>query len=98
VNVISRLGIIEAVARHPVCAAWLNRWWQLAKKAEWNCLDDVRQIFPSVDQVGNRLVFNATAGRRLIVDVSYASDKGKGALFVKAFLTHAEYEKNQWRD
>ena len=97
-NVISRRKIEEASGRHPVCASWLNRWWQVAKRVEWTCLQDVRMVFPSADQVGDRLIFDASAGRRLIMGVSYASDKGKGALFVKAFLTHAEYEKNKWRD
>jgi mRNA interferase HigB len=96
VNVISRGKIIEASAHHPICAAWLNRWWQTAKRAEWTCLNDVRVAFPSADQVGDRLIFNATAGRRLIVGVSYAGERGNGALFVKAFLTHAEYDKYQW--
>jgi mRNA interferase HigB len=68
----------------------------VAKRAEWTSLNDVRETFPSADQVGDRLVFNATAGRRLIVGVSYASENGSGALFVKAFLTHAEYDRYQW--
>jgi mRNA interferase HigB len=96
VNIISRRKILEASARHPICAAWLNRWWQVAKRAEWTSLSDVREVFPTADQVRNRLVFDATAGRRLIVGVSYASDKGHGALFVKAFLTHAEYDRHKW--
>ena len=50
------------------------------------------------DQVGNRLIFDVTGGRRLIVGVSYASETGKGALFVKALLTHAEYDKEEWKD
>jgi mRNA interferase HigB len=104
VNVISRRTIVDASKRHPVCASWLHRWWRVAKAAEWTCLDDVREVFPSVDQVGQRLVFDATAGRRLIVGVSYASDPiqgkggGKGALFVKVLLTHAEYDRNKWKD
>jgi mRNA interferase HigB len=96
--VISRRAIADAKRRHPICAAWLERWWQTATKAEWTCLEDVRQAFPSADQVGERLVFNATAGRRLIVGVSYASERGNGALFVKALLTHSEYDKNRWRN
>lgn len=97
-NVISRQMIREATSRHPNCAAWLNRWWRSAKQAEWTSLEDVRRSYPSADQVGDRLVFDATAGRRLIVGVSYASDTGKGALFVKAFLTHAEYDQEQWKN
>jgi mRNA interferase HigB len=104
VNVISRRTLVEASNRHPICAAWLGRWWRIAKAAEWTCLEDVRTAFPSVDQVGERLVFDATAGRRLIVGVSYARPAthgrsgGKGALFVKALLTHAQYDRNKWKD
>jgi mRNA interferase HigB len=97
VNVISRRTINDAMKRHPVCASWLSRWWQIAKKSNWRSLDDVRQSFVSADQVGNRLVFDANNGCRLIVGVSYASGDGGGALFVKAFLTHTEYEQNKWR-
>lgn len=96
-NVISRQILEQAKSKHPICASWLDRWWQVASKAKWTCLDDVRASFASADQVGERLVFNATAGHRLIVGVSYASESGRGALFVKAFLTHAEYDKNRWR-
>jgi mRNA interferase HigB len=97
-NVISRRTIFAAKARHPLCAAWLDRWWQIAKAAEWTSLEDVRRVFPSADQVGQRLIFDATGGRRLVVGVSYAGRRGKGALFVKAFLTHAEYEKQSWNE
>ena len=97
-NVISRGKMVKAAKRHPVCAAWLNRWWAIAKKAEWSSLDDVRGIYPIADQVGNRLIFDATAGRRLIVGVSYASETGKGALFIKEFLTHAEYDQEEWKE
>lgn len=95
-NVISRRTIIQAKSRHPLCASWLDRWWQIAKAAEWTCLEDVRKAYPSVDQVGDRLIFDATGGRRLIVGVSYGGRFGKGALFVKALLTHAEYDRQEW--
>jgi mRNA interferase HigB len=104
VNDISRRTLVQASERHPICASWLSRWWRIAKAAEWTCLEDIRKAFPYVDQVGERLVFDATAGRRLIVGVSYASPAiqgkggGKGALFVKALLTHAEYDRNKWKD
>lgn len=97
-NVISRRKIREAIQRHPNCAGWLNRWWNSAKKAEWTSLDDVRVTYASADQVGKRLIFDATDGHRLIVGVSYANEQGKGALFIKGFLTHAEYDKQKWKE
>ena len=34
---------------------------------------------------------------RLIVGVKYADDAQQGTLWVKHFLTHAEYSKNRWK-
>jgi mRNA interferase HigB len=60
-------------------------------------LEDVRASFPPTDQVGRRLVFNAPQGRRLILRVVYADEHQGGTLFVKEYLTHAEYDKNRWK-
>jgi len=49
------------------------------------------------DQVGSCLVFNATGARRLIVGVRYASEARGGTLFVKHFITHADYDKGHWK-
>jgi len=34
---------------------------------------------------------------RLIVGVTYATEERGGTLFVKHFLTHADYERQNWR-
>ena len=93
-NVIARPAIIGAIARHPDAESWLNAWWKQANRAEWRSLHDVRQVYPSADQVGRCLVFNACGNKyRLIVGVTYADEARGGTLFVKHFLSHAEYDK-----
>ena len=96
-NVISRPRIDEARRRHPRCRQWLDAWWRNAKKSDWTSLADVRLTYPSADQVGSRLVFDAPEAKRLIVGVRYANARRGGTLFVKALLTHADYELGQWK-
>jgi mRNA interferase HigB len=96
-NVISRNAIRQAAARHPAGANWLAGWFATAKRARWANLHEVRSDFPSADQVGRCLVFNAPQGRRLISRVVYADQHQNGTLFVKDYLTHAEYDKERWK-
>jgi mRNA interferase HigB len=98
-NVISRHAIHEAQARHPFCRKWLEAWWKNARREQWTDLQDVRQTYATADQVGKFLVFNAPEGKRLIVGVRYASKDAAhgGTLFVKHLLTHAEYDRGNWK-
>ena len=58
-------------------------------------LEDVRQIYPSADSVGNFTVFNIKGNTyRLIVSIDYED----GTIYYKYFLTHAEYDKDKWKN
>jgi mRNA interferase HigB len=97
-HVISRPAIRGATARHPSAAGWLEQWWRHATKSRWESLHDVRLVYPSADQVGRCLVFNACGNRfRLIVGVKYADEFQRGTLWVKHFLPHADYSKGDWK-
>ncbi len=96
-NVIARPAVDEAIQRHADAEQWLHAWWRTARREQWSSLHDVRRVYPSADQVDSCLVFNALGNTyRLIVGVRYANVSRGGTLFVKHFLTHAEYNKNQW--
>jgi mRNA interferase HigB len=98
VNVISRPAIDAAIARHPVAAGWLETWWTTAKSARWERLHDVRSDYPSADQYGRCLIFNARGNKyRMIVRIVYADEWQNGTAFIKHFLTHAEYDKGSWK-
>ncbi len=54
----------------------------------------MRATFASADKVGGRYVFNLGGNKyRLVAAISF----GVQALWVKAALTHAEYDKGDWR-
>lgn len=97
-HVIARPTIRQAIARHPEAAEWLQQWWRLATRARWENLHDVRAVYPSADQVGRCLVFNAHGNKyHLIIRVKYADSLQRGTLWVGPFLTHAQYDKGRWK-
>jgi mRNA interferase HigB len=97
-NVISRPTLRGFGLRHADAKEWLAAWLHVAERAAWTTLDDVRTVYPSADQVGSCLVFNKGNDYRLIVRVSYSHERTRGTIFLKHFLTHAEYDKNRWKD
>ena len=97
-HIIARPAISAAKLRHRDAARWLDGWWAVASRRSWTSLDDVRRDYPTADQVGRCLVFDSKGNKyRLVCGVSYARSSTQGTLFVKHFLTHAEYDSDQWK-
>ena len=69
----------------------LERWYDIAEKAEWKNLSDIKIDFPSVDYVGNQhYVFNIRGNNyRLVVVIKFVI----GYVFVRFVGTHNEYDK-----
>ena len=83
------------IERHADCRDALNNWFKVAKKANWSNLVEVQSIFPKAEAVGNFTVFNIKGNRyRLIVSIDYP----KQLIFIKYVLTHAEYDKEDWKN
>ena len=66
----------------------LERWYDIAEKAEWRNLSDIKVDFPSADYVGNQhYVFNIKSNNyRLVVVVKFTM----GYIFIRKVCTHAE--------
>ncbi len=89
-HVISRKKLLQAAGVHPELAGPLDAWYRIAKKARWNSLMEVRQVFPSADAVGKFTVFNIKGNAfRLITEINYDTSK----IFLRHVLTRAEYSK-----
>jgi mRNA interferase HigB len=73
----------------------LSAWYSVAKKAKWQNLAEVKQVYPSADLVGRYTVFNVKGNKyRLIARIVYRSQ----TLFVVAVMTHEEYDLGQWKE
>ena len=82
-------------AGHADAETPLRLWYRTATRADWQRFGDVRRDFASVDQVGDRLIFNVGGNKyRLIVRVAYP----EGDLFVGWIGTHAEYDRLERKD
>ena len=96
---IGRDVLVKAVKTHPDARQWIAAWTATAEDAAWTNLADVRKDYPSADGVELRsriviTVFNVKGNRyRLLTQVDY------GGQVVQALelLTHAEYDKEQWK-
>jgi mRNA interferase HigB len=95
VNVISKRGLqLLLEGKSTDVAAEITEWYRIAHAAQWAKLEDVREHYPSVDQVGIALIFNIRHNRyRLITRVEFHKQK----LYVKALLTHKEYDRGGWK-
>ncbi|MEX0774572.1 MAG: type II toxin-antitoxin system HigB family toxin [Phycisphaeraceae bacterium] len=98
-KIVKPARVAQFKARHPTAGPGLEQWLQVAKAATWRRFADVRLVHRSADEVrvssGRKVVvFNIGHGFRLLTAIHYNRLK----VFVMRFLTHAEYDKNQWKD
>ncbi len=99
-HVISHKALRLFAGRHPDATGPLDRWYELASRARWANLAEVRHVCPQADAVrvtsGHEVtVFNIGGNKyRLLAAVHYNRQK----LFVLAILTHAEYSRGGWKE
>jgi mRNA interferase HigB len=100
VRLIKRTTLREYARRFPKADTPLQNWAQLTLSAAWKHLMDTRKTFPHADQVKAKsgktvTVFNISGNDfRLITAIHYDHRK----VFVLDFLTHAEYDKQTWKN
>ena len=94
-NVISYKRIREFSSIYRDAEIALRAWFSTAKKASWQNLAKLKQVYPSADLVGRYTVFNIRGNKyRLIARIIYRSQ----TLFIVAVLTHEEYDLGKWKE
>ncbi|WP_299491616.1 type II toxin-antitoxin system HigB family toxin [Acaryochloris sp. IP29b_bin.137] len=92
-HVITKSRLVRFWENHPTSKSSLLLWFRLTTQAHWNNFVELRQVFPSADQVKNFTVFDIGRSHRLITLVDYQYQK----IFIRHVLTHAEYDKEDWK-
>jgi mRNA interferase HigB len=93
-HVITRKRLNEFALKYPETKSALTRWYQIIKTGKFNSFVELRREFPSADQVDNFTVFNISGNKvRLIAAIHYNRQK----LYIRAVLTHTEYDRGTWR-
>ena len=86
--------LIAYARKHPEAASSVFRWTNITRVASWKNLMEVRRVFPHADQVGGCVAFNIMGNNyRLITRIDY----GLQVVTLKHFLTHAEYDRGNWK-
>jgi mRNA interferase HigB len=94
-HVITRKRLNEFAEKYPETKTALAQWYSLAKYNDFSNLAELRAIFSSADPVGKLTVFNIGGNKvRLIAAIHYNRKK----IYIRAVLTHAEYDEGKWKE
>jgi mRNA interferase HigB len=82
-------------SKYPDTQTVIEEWYKVVKSVSWQNLEEVRQLYRDAEAVGNFTVFNIKGNKyRLIVDINYVNQ----TIYYKYFLTHADYDKDSWKN
>jgi len=93
-KVVGTSVIDKARKKHSDLSGPLSTWLKIASKETWAGLNDIRKILPSTDAAYSKFIFNIKGNHyRLIATINFKSQ----VLFVEHILTHAEYDRGDWK-
>ena len=94
-HIITRKRLNEFAEKHPDAKPALQHWYRQAKEKDFKSFVELRNTFSSADQVGNLTVFNIGGNKfRLIAAIHY----NRRTIYIRAVLTHKEYDEEKWKE
>ena len=92
-RIITRSRLVEFWGEHADAESDLREWERIILRKQYRQHLEVKADFPKVDFIGpRRAVFNIRHNAyRLVVDMRY--DLGRGRVYIRHVLTHAEYDR-----
>jgi mRNA interferase HigB len=94
-HLISIRNLRDDAIQYPDVKSEIDTLNKKIKNAKWQNLEDVRKEFRDAEAVGNFTIFNIKGNKyRLILGINYEDQ----TIFYKYFLTHAEYDKDKWKN
>ena len=93
-HVISRKALRKFWEKHADSKISLSRWFKAMTKHDFRSFNELRDTFPTVDKVGELIVFNISGNNyRLIASIHF----NRGKVYIRHVLTHPEYNKGAWK-
>ena len=89
-RIIAHRTIVKYGEQYPDAKTALESWYKTVKAAEWKNLQEVKNVFNSVDYVGNqRYVFNIKGNSyRLVGKILFVQQ----IVYIRFIGTHEEYD------
>ncbi len=95
VHVITRKRLRDFAVRYREAAEPLAIWYAIMAKTDFGTFAELKRVFGSVDKVGKFTVFDIGGNKyRLIAAIHYNRRK----VYIRHVLTHAEYDRNKWKE
>ena len=93
-RIISNSALRAFVADHPQADSTLQGWRRVIEKNRFANWAELKAVFNTVDKVGDLVVFDIGGNKyRLIAYIRFE----KQILYIKAVLTHRDYDKGAWK-
>ncbi|MEH2372456.1 MAG: type II toxin-antitoxin system HigB family toxin [Nostoc sp.] len=94
-RLISRRSLRAFWEKHSTARNSLLLWYERITKSDLENFAQLRLLFPSADLVGNFTVFNISGNNYPLI--TYIDYEAK-IIFIRAILTHADYDKENWKN
>ena len=93
-KIISNSALRAFAAQHPPAQGPLQGWRRVIEKNRFDTWAALKAAFNTVDKVGDLVVFNVGGNKyRLIAHIRFE----KQIVYIKAVLTHTEYDRGAWK-
>lgn len=94
VKIISNSALRPFAADHPQAEAPLQGWRRVIEKNRFANWAELKAVFNTVDKVSEWVVFDIGGNKyRLITYIRFE----KQIVYIKAVLTHRDYDKGAWK-
>jgi mRNA interferase HigB len=94
VKIISNNALRAFAGQHPQAQGPLQGWRRVIEKNRFDTWAALKAAFNTVDKVGDLVVFNVGGNKyRLIAHIRFE----KQIVYIKAVLTHTEYDRGAWK-
>jgi mRNA interferase HigB len=94
-HLISAGKLKEAASKYSDAVEIVKNFTKKIEFSDWKNLIEIQADYRTAEAVGNFTVFNIKGNRyRLILSIDYEAQ----VAYFKYFLTHAEYDKDEWKN
>ncbi len=94
-HIITRKRLNDFAEKHPDTKSSLQHWYRLVKLSNFASFAELRSVFPSADQVNRLTVFNIGGNKVSLIEAIHYNRR---KIYIRAVLTHAEYNKGKWQE
>ncbi len=81
--------------KYPETKTALANWYASVRRNNFESLPNLKSMFPTADRIGKLTVFNFGGNKvRLITAIHY----NRKRIYIRAVLTHNEYDRGKWKE